>query len=192
MNKNILKIFAASLIFVSACNDNKEFEAPNKKEIKTGMATVNEPANTAMKISPKAEKMSKVWSDDAFLVGVSGNNVSLDGLNMSGTNLSQWIYTYFSPKKALTYVVVFKGDGTVTWLESAGTYKIDNSIANFSVDSNKALSNAEKAGLPPGKAYSMELAKNAKGMYWYVGSREQSNSSKYTVKMVDALSGDVK
>ena len=192
MNKNILKLFTACLIFVSACNSNKEFEAPNKKEIKTGMSKVDLTANTAMKLSPNAEKMAKVWSEDAFLVGINGNNISIEGYNLEGSNLSQWIYTYFSSKISKTYTVVFRGDAAVTWLESEGSFKIDNSIANFAVDSNTAMINATKNGLPVGKIYSMELAKNAKGMYWYVGSRQESNSAAYTVKKVDALSGNVK
>lgn len=178
---------------LASCSE-KEFEPPNKTSIKTGQADKVVPVGTAIKIMKYSDKMAKAWDADAVLMGINGVHVGFDGYNRTDFVNSQWIMTYFSPKKpqfSNTYTITFNGKGMATWLEGTGNYDLKNNILNFSVDSDKAISEATKGGLPEGKIYTVELSKNSKGMYWFVGSKPDEAAPKYSVKRVDALSGAV-
>ncbi|MFN8577578.1 MAG: hypothetical protein U0354_12035 [Candidatus Sericytochromatia bacterium] len=194
INKKIISRFAIAtiaLFSVYACSE-KEVEAPNGKEVITGSVDKLVNVSSAMDALKLSNKMSKVWDPESFLVNISGSDVGVDGINKSQFAGSKWIITYFSPTKLKSYVITMSGAGSVSWLEtSGGNYTANNNISNFSVDSTKAMQVATASGLPEGKIYSMELAKNDKGMFWFIGSKKDEKASKYEVKKVDALSGNI-
>lgn len=191
ISKKIISAFAVITLFsVSACSE-KEIEPPNKKDVVTGMTEKLTSSGSAMDALKLAEKMSKVWDPESFLVNINGSDVGVDGLNKSAYKNSKWIITYFSPSKLNSYVITMAGDGTVSWLQTLGSYTANNNISNFSVDSTKAMQAAVAGGLPEGKIYSMELAKNPKGMLWFIGSKKEDTSAAYEIRKVDALSGSI-
>lgn len=196
LNKIIFNALIILCIFnfsISGCKE-KEFDPPNKTNIATGNTDNVVPVGTALRVKKYADIMAKTWDPDSVLMEVNGINIGIDGFNQTNLSSSQWIFTYFSPKKEPmmdSYIITFDGKGRTTWLQNGGSYLLTNNIANFSIDSDKALLNADKAGLPQGKIYTVELRKNDKGMNWVVGSKLDEASSKYELKKIDAVSGDV-
>lgn len=194
ISKNIiskLAITTIALFSIYACSE-KEIEAPNNKDVVTGSIDKLVNTSSAMEALKLSNKMAKIWDAESFLVNINGSDVGIDGINKSQFAGSKWIITYFSPTKLNSYVITMSGTGSVSWLEtSGGNYSAQNNISNFSVDSTKAMQVATASGLPEGKIYSMELAKNNKGMFWFIGSKKDENTSKYEVKKVDALSGNI-
>jgi hypothetical protein len=194
-NKLIFNTLLMLLIFtlvLSGCK--KEFDPPNKTNITTGNADSGIPVGTALKTKEYADAMAKVWDPEGVLMEVNGVNIGIDGFTQTNLSSSQWIFSYYSTKKnpiENTYIITIDGKGRTTWLQNSHSYIPANNISNFSVDSDKALLNADKAGLPQGKIYTVELAKNVKGMNWVVGSKLEEGSSKYEIKKIDAISGDV-
>jgi hypothetical protein len=194
ISKNIISKIALvniALFSIYSCSE-KEIEPPNNKEILTGTVDKLVKVGSAMDSLKLANKMSKIWDNEAILVNINGSDVGIDGINKPEFSGSKWIITYFSPKKFMSYVITMSGSGNVSWLETpGGNYTVNNNIANFSIDSTKAIQVATSSGLPEGKMYSMELAKNDKGMFWFIGSKKDETTSKYELKKVDALSGSI-
>jgi hypothetical protein len=189
---SLLIFFCIINLSVTGCK--KEFDPPNKTNIVTGNSETTVPVGTALKMKEYTDTMAKLWDPEAVLMEVNGINIGIDGFNQTNLSSSQWIFTYFSPKKPPmenSYIITFDGKGRSTWLQNGSSYQVGNNIANFSVDSDKAMLNADKAGLPQGKIYTVELRKNSKGMNWVIGSKLDEASSKYEIKLVNALTGDV-
>lgn len=188
----ILKTVITGLMLFSltACNE-KEIEPPNNKEVVTGSVDNLVKPVTAMNSLKLANKMAKLWDPEAFLVNINGTDIGVNGSNKSTFLNSKWIITYFSSKNLNSYVITMSGAGTVSWLQTSGNYTANNNIANFSVDSDKAMQVAIAGGLPEGQVYSMNLSKNDKGMLWFVGSRKDVASTNYEIRKVDAISGTI-
>ncbi len=188
----ISKILIVSLITFStySCSE-KEIEPPNKKNVLAGKIQNVAKSETAMETMKLTESMAKIWDKASFLVNISISDVGVDGLSKASFQNSKWIFTYFSLAKSQSYVVTVNGIGNVEWFETSTIYKSENNISNFSIDSNKAMQSAIAGGLPDGKSYSMELTKNSKGMFWFVGSKKEITELNYQVKKVDALSGAI-
>jgi hypothetical protein len=195
MKKNILKsLFLTGLIAfsITACKE-REFVPPNKDNAVTGSKENIVPVGSAINSLEIARKMAKVWDPDALLMSVNGIDIGVDGYNKAIMNGSRWIFYFYGEKKgpeSCGYVVTFTGTGTASWLQNSCSYKKDENIENFTVDSSKAMLAASKAGLPEGKIYVMELNKNKKGMNWVIGSKADDKVDKYEFKKIDALSGE--
>jgi hypothetical protein len=193
--KIIMNLMLILIIFnFSATGCKKDdFDPPNKANITTGNAEKVVPVGTALSMKKFSDIMAKAWDPEAVLMEVNGINIGIDGFNQTNLSSSQWILTYLAPKREVmknTYTITFDGKGRTTWLENGGNYLVNNNIGNFAVDSDKALLNADKAGLPQGKIYTIELRKNDKGMVWVIGSKLDEGSSKYEIRKIDALSGE--
>ncbi|MFN8674462.1 MAG: hypothetical protein U0457_20575 [Candidatus Sericytochromatia bacterium] len=194
INNKILKTTILTLfsVFIISCESQEgEFDPPNKTNIKSGNAEKIKSDGTAMKVLKKSDKMAKIWSEDSILVNINGVDLDQSGVNKLGANSSKWIITYFSPKKNVgenAYTITFSGNGSVTWVESNSSYQDKNSIANFSIDSDKAFKTATTDGLVAGTIYSADLSKNDKGLTWVVGSKKDPKAS-YEIKKVDGISG---
>lgn len=187
----ILTLCILGFSTLSACDGaSTKFTPPNKEKPASGTAEKIAPPDTAMNVLKYSDAMAKSWSPDAFLVGINGVLISKDGKSQEALNNSQWIITYFSPKKSApsnVYTITFSGKGVATWLENTQNYGVNNNISNFSVDSYKAIEAATKAGLPESAAYTLELGKNAKGMNWVTAIK--SGPQGHELRKIDALSG---
>ena len=142
----ILSTIILSTSALTACND-KKFDPPNKDKPSNG--TTAEKAvltGTAMNVLKYSDPMAKAWSPDAVLVGMNGVSIDRDGKDQETLNNSQWIISYFSPKKSPSnvYTITFNGKGIANWLENTQNYGINNNVSNFSIDSYKLLSLPKK------------------------------------------------
>jgi hypothetical protein len=189
INFSRLLILALTLGIIG-CSE-KSFDPPNKQNIDTGSAENIVPVGTAIKLKDDADKMAKIWAEDAVLTSINGVTLGVDGFNLNNPD-SKWIYTYNSAKKGATmneYTIVFNGKGTTTWLASNANGK-HNMVEDFTVDSSKALVTAFKNGLREGTMYTMELNNDGKNLKWTVGSKDKG-SDKYELKVIDAKTGDM-
>ena len=196
MNNKILKTISALVIFsflTVACSGEKEFNPPNKTAISSGSAANVPAGDTAIKTLKYSDKMAKVWSPKAILMSIEGINLSNTGITKLNFANSKWIYRYLAPEKKgnNSYTIMFDGSGKVVWAETSDISKIENNIANFSLDSSKAMDIANKNGLPTGIYYSMIVENVGKGMQWIVGCKPNEKSEKYEIKKIDAISGNV-
>lgn len=176
-------------LFSYACKEKKEFNAPNKTTIQTGLAEKVAEVGAALAIRENATTMAKVWDAEATLIGINGVSINASGSN-NPVKESSWIFTYFSAKKPMdknTYVITFKGDGSVTWQETQSSYTLANNVENIVVDSDKALDAALKAGLPTGDSYVLETSKKENPL-WVVAVLKDK---KYEMKKINAITGEL-
>jgi hypothetical protein len=163
--------------------------APNKTTTQTGLAEKVAEVGAALAIRENATTMAKVWDAEATLIGINGVSINASGSN-NPVKESSWIFTYFSAKKPMdknTYVITFKGDGSVTWQETQSSYTLANNIENIVVDSDKALDAALKAGLPTGDSYVLETSKKENPL-WVVAVLKDK---KYEMKKINAITGEL-
>lgn len=176
-------------LFSYACKEKKEFNPPNKTTIQTGLAEKVAEVGAALSIRENATTMAKVWDAEATLIGINGISINASGSN-NPVKESSWIFTYFSAKKPMdknTYVITFKGDGSVTWQETQSSYTLANNIENIVLDSDKALDSALKAGLPTGDSYVLETSKKENPL-WVVAVLKDK---KYEMKKINAITGEL-
>lgn len=188
-----ISLFAIISIFTVSCDKTEaEFEAPNKNNVANGNAEKIKADGTAMNVLKKAEKMAKIWAEDAVVMNINGIDLDSNGNTKVGNNGSKWIISYSSSKKSPGengYTITFSGSGYSSWLQSNAQGNLKDNIANFSIDSDKAFKTANESGLNSSSIYSADLSKNDKGLIWTVGAKKDPKDSKYEVKKVDAISG---
>jgi len=186
-------LFVLLLFFLAGCAP-QEIEPPNKENRETGSAPRLSPVGTALQMKKNADKMAKIWSEQAVLMDINGLDLGSDGYNLANMINSKWIFTYTSPGKSElenSYVITFGGDGQVSWLQTMGTYDPANNIESFSVDSNAAIKNSHAGGLKEGVVYTVELNKKNGIITWVIGSKEDKDAQTYNIKKIDAVSGAV-
>ncbi len=178
-------------VFSVSCKD-KPFNPPNKDKVQAGNADNVIPIGTALKLVKSADEMAKVWSDDAILVSINGLDLGIDGYDKTNYESSKWVFTYFSAKKAAeanNYVITFNGKSAANWGETMGSS--NTPLGAFTIDSSKAILTAMNSGLKVGNLYTMELINDGKITKWAVGSKQDLNSNRYDIKIIDANSGEV-
>jgi hypothetical protein len=113
---------------------------------------------TARALLPKATAEAKKWQPDAALVNLTTNSANLDGTGV-------WAFTFLSPKTKQKILVMVDGNGEVSQFDSA--YYKNDVVGEFTVDSDKAMTEAIKNGLKTNKfGMSMNLEKNAGRAEW--------------------------
>lgn len=120
---------------------------------------------TAKALLPLAAAEAKKWQPDAALVYLETKTAEPDGTVAVKPFPGTWVYIFMSPKTKQKVGVMVDGKGKVSRMDTA-FYKNDV-VGEFTVDSDKAMSEAIKNGLKTDNfGMSMSLQKNAGRVEW--------------------------
>lgn len=120
---------------------------------------------TARALLPLATAEAKKWQPDAALVYLETKTAEPDGTVAVKSFPGTWVFIFMSPKTKKQVGVMVDGKGKVTRMDTA-FYKNDV-VGEFTVDSDKAMSEAIKNGLKTNNfGMSMSLEKNAGRVEW--------------------------
>ena len=113
----------------------------------------------AKALLPSATAEAKKWQADAALIYLETKTAEPDGTIPVKSFSGAWVYIFISPKTNKKVGVMVDGKGKITRMDTA-FYK--NDVAGeFTVDSDKAMSEAIKNGLKTNNfGMSMSLKKN--------------------------------
>lgn len=120
---------------------------------------------TAKALLPLATAEAKNWQPDAALVYIETKTAEPDGTVAVKPFPGTWVFIFISPKTKKQVGVMVDGKGKVTRMETT-FFKVD-AVGEFTVDSDKAMSEAIKNGLKTDNfGMSMSLDKNAGRVEW--------------------------
>jgi hypothetical protein len=120
---------------------------------------------TAKALLPLATAEAKKWQPDAALVYLETKTAEPDGTVPVKPFPGTWVFVFTSPKTMKKVGVMVDGKGKATRMDTA-FYKNDV-VGEFTVDSDKAMSEAIKNGLKTNDyGMSMSLDKNAGRIEW--------------------------
>lgn len=136
---------------------------------------------TAKALLPSATAEAKKWQPDAAIVYLETKTAQPDGTIEATAFGGTWVFIFVSPKTKNKIGVMVNGKGEVTRMDTA-FYK-DDIVGEFTVDSDKAMTEAIKNGLKTHDfGMSMSLEKRA-------GRAEWQMSDKTHFYYIDANSG---
>jgi len=114
---------------------------------------------TAKSMLPDAMGEALKWQPDAALV-----NITTSGAYSDGTG-DVWAFTFLSPKTGEKKLIMVDNSREISSFDSA--YFQNNMIGDFSVDSDKAMSEAIKNGLKISEfGMKMDLENNGENSEW--------------------------
>lgn len=120
---------------------------------------------TAKALLPSATAEAKKWQPDAALVYLETKTAEPDGTVSEKPFSGTWLFIFMSPKTKQKVGVMVDGKGKVSRMDTA-FYKNDV-VGEFTVDSDKAMSEAIKNGLKTDNfGMSMSLKRNAGRVEW--------------------------
>ena len=120
---------------------------------------------TATALLPLATTEAKQWQADAALVYLETKTAEPDGAVAVKPFPGTWVFIFMSPKTKKKVGVMVDGKGEITRMDTA-FYK-NEVIGEFTVDSDKAMSEAIKNGLKTNDfGMSMSLENNAGRVEW--------------------------
>ena len=120
---------------------------------------------TAKELLPSATAEARKWQPDAALVYLETKTAGPDGTIAVSAFSGTWLFIFVSPKTKNKVAVMVDGNGESTRMDTA-FYKNDL-LGEFTVDSNKAMTEAIKNGLKTHDVgMSMSLQKNAGRAEW--------------------------
>lgn len=122
---------------------------------------------TAKALLPLATAEARKWQPDAALVYLETKTAEPDGTVPVKPFPGTWVFMFISPKTKKKIGVMVDGKGQVTRMDSA-FYKNDL-VGEFTVDSDKAMTEAVKNGLKTNDfGMSMSLEKNKGRAEWQI------------------------
>ncbi len=120
---------------------------------------------TAKSLLPLAIGEAKKWQPDAALVYLETKTAEPDGTVAVKPFPGTWVFIFMSPKAKKKVGVMVDGKGQVSRLDTA--YYKNDVVGEFTVDSDKAMTEAIKNGLKTNDfGMSMSLEKNAGRAEW--------------------------
>lgn len=141
---------------------------------------------TARALLPSATAEARKWQADAALIYLETKTAEPDGTVAVNPFPGTWVFIFMSPKTKNKVGVMVDGKGQVTRMDTA-FYKTDI-VGEFTVDSDKAMSEAIKNGLKTNDfGMTMSLAKNAGRIEWQMMDKTHfyyvdANSGKFLRK----------
>ena len=120
---------------------------------------------TAKALLPLATAEAKKWQPDAALVYLETKTAAPDGTVAVKSFPGTWLFIFLSPKTKKKVGVMVDGKGQFTRIDT--TFYKNDVVGGFTVDSDKAMSEAIKSGLKTNNfGMSMSLEKNAGRVEW--------------------------